>query len=88
MKQWSFAVSHRFWCSSSFVDALRSPSPVAAQTHGRLREPADVMFLAGHGVDARRHSPRRRQPEKQPGVVVEDVARAAPPTRLASSAEM
>jgi S1-C subfamily serine protease len=47
---------------------------VAAQTHGRLREPADVMFLAGHGVTLGVTVRDVESPEKQQGVVVEDVA--------------
>jgi len=46
---------------------------VAAQTHGRLREPSDLMFLAGHGVTLGVTVRDVESPGKQQGGVAEDV---------------
>ena len=49
-------------------------APLAAQyAGGRLREPADVMFLAGRGATLGLTVRDVDNPEKQSGVVVEDV---------------
>jgi serine protease Do len=47
--------------------------PVAAQYGGRLREPADIMFLAGRGAALGMTVRDVDNPEKQSGVIVEDV---------------
>src|SRR5690349_1927673 len=49
-------------------------APLAAQyAGGKLREPADVMFLAGRGATLGLTVRDVDNPDKQAGVVVEDV---------------
>jgi serine protease Do len=71
MQQWSFS---RCTVPVLTIAAIALAGSVAAQTHGRLREPADVMFLAGHGVTLGLTVRDVESPDKQQGVVVEDVA--------------
>ncbi|HEY7172209.1 MAG TPA: PDZ domain-containing protein [Vicinamibacterales bacterium] len=75
MKQWSSRPLTVVIASTSLVGTLAVlAAPVAAQYSARmLREPADVMFLAGRGAMLGLTVRDVDNPEKQAGVVVEDV---------------
>src|SRR5262245_34400411 len=75
MKQWT---SRRFTVVTALTFAAATlallAAPMAAQyAGGRLREPADVMFLAGRGATLGLTVRDVDNPEKQPGVIVEDI---------------
>lgn len=75
MQQWSSRGLTVLIVLTSVVATLGMPAaPAAAQyPGGRLREPADVMFLAGRGATLGLTVRDVDNPEKQAGVVVEDV---------------
>jgi len=75
MKQWSSRGLTVLIVLASIVATLALLAvPLAAQyAGGRLREPADVMFLAGSGATLGMTVRDADNPEKQSGVVVEDV---------------
>src|SRR5262249_53555385 len=75
MKQWS---SRGLTALVALTSVVATPAllstPVSAQySHGQLREPADVMFLAGRGAALGVTVRDTGNAEKEPGVVVEDV---------------
>jgi serine protease Do len=75
MKQWSSRGVTVLIVLTALVATLTVTAPVAAQySGGKLREPADVMFLAGRGAMLGLTVRDVENPEKQAGVVVEDVA--------------
>ena len=75
MKQWSSrGVTVPIVLASIGATLGVLAAPAAAQyPGGRLREPADVMFLAGRGAMLGLTVRDVENPEKQSGVVVEDV---------------
>jgi len=75
MKQWNSRRLTVVLALTSLVATVAVlAAPVAAQySGGKLREPADVMFLAGRGATLGLTVRDVDNPEKQPGVVVEDV---------------
>jgi S1-C subfamily serine protease len=69
MKQWS---SSRVIVLTCAVLASLA-APLFAQSGRRMREPSDIMFLAGSGASLGVTVRDGDNPDKQPGVIVEDV---------------
>jgi len=76
MKPWSTRRLTSFVTLTTLVATLAVlAAPVAAQySGGKVREPADVMFLAGRGAMLGLTVRDVENPDKQAGVVVEDLA--------------